>query len=67
MQEDVLAEANMMIPNTTQRLSSALEDLVEVKVGADESRGAIRPHNSETISQSFELNELKQFLHQKEA
>ena len=37
MQEDVLAEANMMIPNTTQRLSSALEDLVEVKVGANQS------------------------------
>jgi len=32
LQEEVLAEANMMIPNTTQRLSSALEDLLEVKV-----------------------------------
>ena len=42
----MLAEANMMIPNTTQRLSGALEDLVEVKVGADESRGAIKPHDS---------------------
>ena len=34
LQEQVLAEANMMIPNTTQRLSSALEDLNEVKVNA---------------------------------
>jgi len=36
--EEVLAEANMMIPNTTQRLSSALEDLLEVKDEAESSQ-----------------------------
>jgi hypothetical protein len=44
LQEEVLAEAIMMIPNTTQRLSYALEQLLEVKVRLQVSLGFKAPH-----------------------